>query len=178
MTWSFNRNAYSPAVAELLAEDRLPDLGPGSPNVALRPKFELLDRATIFDDRRIQDSDMARCCLAGLWLHHDFLDESHSISQEIESPTGSYWHAIMHRREPDADNSNYWWRSVGSHPVLDLLSQYSPVLGYSYSTPPAFVDLCERVRGTKSPEEVLARRVQLLEWQLLFDWCWHQAIGR
>ena len=44
---------------------------------------------------------MAACCLCGLWLLHDFLDESHSLSQEITTDTGSYWHGIMHRREPD-----------------------------------------------------------------------------
>lgn len=178
MKWEFDRNAYSPPVAELLVEDRLPELGPGFPNDAIQSTLKSLATAGLFEQHQIGDDEMARCCLAGLWLHHDFLDESHSISQEIETPTASYWHAIMHRREPDAGNSKYWWRRVGSHPVLELLRQYSPAIGYPFSTPQQFVDLCERVRGSKSPEEDLARRVQLLEWQCLFDWCWRQAIGK
>jgi hypothetical protein len=31
------------------------------------------------------------------------------------------------------------------------------------------------VRGTGSPDEELAKQVQLMEWQLLFDWCWRKA---
>src|SRR5688500_14191487 len=40
--------------------------------------------------------DDAVALLAGLWLWHDFLDESHTISQGLHTPTGSFWHAIMH----------------------------------------------------------------------------------
>jgi len=29
-------------------------------------------------------------CLSGLWLYHDFLDESHAVSQELAGPTGAY----------------------------------------------------------------------------------------
>lgn len=32
--------------------------------------------------------------MAGLWLYADQLDASHVISQEMENPTGSFWHAI------------------------------------------------------------------------------------
>jgi hypothetical protein len=103
-------------------------------------------------------------------------DESHRISQDDESdPDRNFWHAVMHRREPDASNSKYWWRRVGAHPVLDRLREHSPATGYDYATPFDFVDFCERVRGTGTAEEELARRVQLLEWQLLFGWCYHVA---
>src|SRR4028119_687385 len=67
------------------------------------------------------------CCRAGLLLLNDDLHASHEISQHIETPTGSYWHAIMHRREGDAFNSKYWWKRVGEHPafirVLDAVSE-------------------------------------------------------
>src|SRR4029079_2010324 len=85
------------------------------------------------------------------------------------SPEGSFWHAIMHRREPDPSNSKYWWRLVGPHPALKRLRD----AGVGCTTPEAFVDECERVRG--SADEDRAKRVQLLEWQLLFDWCWGQG---
>jgi hypothetical protein len=88
---------------------------------------------------------------------------------------GAFWHGIMHRREPDAWNSKYWFRKVGRHPVLDMLVSEAPQIGYSYRNPEEFVDFCEGVRGTGSADEELARRVQLLEWQLLFDWCWNKA---
>jgi hypothetical protein len=146
------------AAAALVAQPRLAPLGPGSPDESMRPKIEALKLAPL--------------CLAGLWLYFDFLDESHRLSQDIETPDGNFWHAIMHRREPDADNSKYWWQRVGSHPVLTQLRVQSLALGYRFTSAPAFVDLCERVRYTGTAEEEQARHVQLLEWQLLYDWCW------
>jgi hypothetical protein len=77
----------------------------------------------------------------------------------------------MHRREPDAWNSKYWWRLVGAHPVLEQLRAQAPKVGYTFTTPEAFVDFCERVRGSGSAEEEVAKRVQQLEWELLFDYC-------
>jgi hypothetical protein len=114
---------------------------------------------------------MPAACHAGLWLYHDFLDESHSISQDSSDSTGAFWHAIMHRREPDAFNSKYWWRRVGSHPVLRMLIELAPSVGYRFTSPEVFVDFCEHVRGTNSADELLAKRVQLLEWQLLLRYC-------
>ena len=71
---------------------------------------------------------VSRTCLcAGIYLWHGMLDESHRYSQSIEgagSPkTGDYWHAIMHRMEPDYFNAKYWNRRVGKHPVYEQLYQ-------------------------------------------------------
>lgn len=169
-------SAYGPAVAALLARDRLPELGPGKPVAAAR------DALVRFDPLRglggvVVDPDAAKACYAGLWLLFDFLDESHTISQDLHTSEGSFWHAIMHRREPDAFNSKYWWRRVGPHPVLACLRADAPAAGYDFRTPESFVDFCERVRGTGSADEQIARRVQLLEWQRLFDHCHRLAVG-
>ena len=53
-----------------------------------------------------------------LLLYNDDLEESHTLSQGIPSATGSYWHGIMHRREPDYPNAGYWFRKVGEHPLF------------------------------------------------------------
>ena len=143
----------------LLAEPRLADLGPGKPVEELRESIEAAAR------------ELPPACAAGLWLKFDFLDESHAISQDIPTPDGSFWHAVMHRREPDAFNSKYWWRRVGPHPVLAQLRGRAATLGYEFTSPEDFVDFCERARGTGSADEDLAKRVQLLEWRLLFDHC-------
>lgn len=155
---------YPPAVAELLATEHPIALGPGTPNTALRAQIAAACAL------------VPPACAAGLWLRFDFLDESHTISQEDEgAPDRDFWHAIMHRREPDAWNSKYWWRRVGAHPVLKQLAEQAPALGYTYTTPEAFVDFCEKVRGSGTEQEKLAQSVQELEWRLLFAWCFERG---
>ena len=149
------------------------ELGPGTPNLAARPALLALTPEIVCPGHR--DRDMAMACLSGLWLLHDFLDESHAISQDLATAEGSYWHAIMHRREPDAWNSKYWWRRVGKHPVLSRLVAEAPALGYDYRNPEDFVDFCERVRGIETAEEDILKQVQYIEWALLFDKCYLEA---
>src|SRR5580693_7316971 len=142
MHWlSIDPTKYGSKVAALLAVPRLAPLGPGLPVPAVREQL-----ATI---------ELPAACLAGLWLYFDYLDESHTISQDLNTKEGSFWHAIMHRREPDASNSKYWWRQVGSHPVLSQLTSEATTLGYQYTSPLDFVDFCERVRGTGTADEDL-----------------------
>lgn len=101
---TFDPAAYAPAIAELLREPWLPPLDAGRPNKTVRTQLEVLTSDNAFAPYTVRDRDMANACRAGLWLYHNFLDESHAISQELDTPTGGYWHAILHRREPDFDN--------------------------------------------------------------------------
>lgn len=151
---------YGPALRALLEPNWLPELGPGTPLTALRPQIAAAAKT------------LPPPCAAGLWLRFDFLDDAHNICQQDEGdPDYDIWHAIMHRREPDAVNSKYWWRRVGPHPVLAQFREKVPLVGYDYTTPEAFVDECERVRRTGTPAETTARRVHRFEWELLFAYC-------
>lgn len=128
---------------------------------------------------------------AGLLLWHDYLDESHELAQSIEGEgenrLGDYWHAILHRREPDYANSKYWFRHVGRQPIFDELERKAvDILSASRSPeattwrdrlqsragwdPFAFVDLCEACARDESTELALvARRIQLAEMALLLE---------
>ena len=196
---TFNPHAYGPAAAELLLPARECPLGSGQPNRAAEGKLRALTVEMLFGSQRVIDHGMAQACLAGLWLYHDFLDESHATSQEIESPSGSYWHGILHRREPDYDNAKYWFRRVGKHPVFEPLRQAAAALATSQELDAAakflatqsawdpfrFVDLCEaavepsvgRISNPSVPVliEGLCRWIQAREWELLFDHCYHAA---
>jgi hypothetical protein len=134
----------------------------------------------------------AQALLSGLWLWHDWLDESHTISQSIETETGSFWHAIMHRREGDFSNAKYWYARCRNHPVLRSMAQFAndilhpqPAdktllrLVHDGWNPNAFVDLAEAVyRRPEDPRYPVAVALQKLEWRLLFDHCMRQASGQ
>lgn len=185
---TFEPEKYGPIVSELLSPGRLMELGPGSPNRAAYATLKQLRATDLFDG--IGDSKMANACLSGLWLYHDFLDESHTISQSIETPTGSYWHGIMHRREPDYGNSKYWFRRVGDHPIFAELCREAASLcsgsrapsaarlaSLDHWDPFAFVDLCQSANGRGDEAELLCRQIQLREWELLFDFSYQQAVA-
>jgi hypothetical protein len=173
-----------PEFRPLLAEDRLNELGPGSPNIDMRAQLEQLERE-LRTSTKVRNRDFAKACMAGLWLYHDFLDESHSLSQELHTVEGSYWHAIMHRREPDFGNSKYWFHRVPKHPIFDDLCRQARALTEQASTPKgseflvqqkvwspsAFVDLCEQAAHGPSELQLLSRQVQRCEWDLLFLFC-------
>jgi hypothetical protein len=139
----------------------------------------------------VANRDAGAAMIAGLWLWHDFLGESHAISQGLEDPTGSFWHAIMHRREGDFSNSKYWIHRVGQHPVYKELAVKADDAirpfpadksifkltndGWNAS---AFVDLVQQVHQAPSdPRHALAVTLQQLEWRLLFDHCTRVAAG-
>lgn len=58
---------------------------------------------------------------SGLHLWNESLHRSHTISQDIQDATGSYWHGIMHRMEGDYGNAKYWFDQAAGHPVYDRL---------------------------------------------------------
>jgi hypothetical protein len=77
--------------------------------------------------------------------------------------------------EPDPGNAAYWFRRTGRHAVFPKLCAEAAGAGYGAGRewdPFGFIEYCESARKRpQSEEEALAMRVQLIEWQLLFDYC-------
>ncbi|MEP7365358.1 MAG: hypothetical protein ABI972_19060 [Acidobacteriota bacterium] len=113
--------------------------------------------------------------VAGLWLHWGEWEKAHGVAQEIATPEGSYWHAILHRQEPDAGNASYWFRRLGPHAIFPALHAAAAEIGWSQGTewdPFAFLELYERTRqrGGKGEKELVAA-IEEAEWNLLFAYC-------
>jgi hypothetical protein len=187
---SFQPANYGPAISGLLTAAPRNALGPGRPQTQHRAVLAALTPQSLLAPHRVVDLQMARAALAGLWLRFDFLSESHSISQEINGATGSFWHGIMHRREPDFSNARYWFRRVATHPVYEHLAVAAHDLADAARAGRKadflleqanwdaidFVDLCEKADDSRELE-TLCEDIQEREWELLFDYSYRSAAG-
>jgi hypothetical protein len=135
---------------------------------------------------------------AGLYLVHGFLDEAHELVQQADqlgrTTTAPYWHAIMHRREPDYDNARYWFRRVGRHSAFDALAAevaqrmtddaFVSRLRFDRVLDPrgrwdsmAFVDLCEQCGRTWDSRAQAAAELQAIEFRVLLEFTCRAATG-
>jgi len=181
MLLPFRPENYGPKVAAILAlagESATDDGAAGARPMDLFPRActsEAAREALMTSDARelfphARDPESA---LAGLLLYFSCLNEAHELIHRFETSDGAYWHGIMHRMEGDAYNAGYWFRYVRSHPVFPALASEAAQLGYAPGPtwdPFAFIRFC-KAATPGSAEDQLARRVQLAEWQLLFDYC-------
>lgn len=186
-------------VQKLETRDPLPPLAPSEEwDGQLTNRISDSSLEMLFDGQSIGDSTMGDAVQSGLLLWNDALDASHTISQGIESRTGSYWHGIMHRREPDYSNAKYWFRRVGGHSIFPALRECALRLLQSGSTESdsladyteaiegaegwdafRFVDWCEAAdRDRSTPEAVKAflQAVQVEEIKLLLHYSYQQAL--
>jgi hypothetical protein len=174
----FQSNTYGPQVAKILALDNAAD---GTRPMELFPTSRTSEtaREMLLKANAAQLFPGARdpeCALSGLFLYFSCLKEAHELLHTFGGLDGAYWHGIMHRMESDAFNAGYWFRRIGRHPVFPALQQEAAQLGYAPGRewdPIAFTGFCEESAHTpeRRANEDLAKRVQLVEWQLLFDYC-------
>ncbi len=151
-------------------------------------------------DRSLGTSSLAESLNAKSPTHHafsagllqcvDHWDASHEAAQEIETgpaaKLSAWWHAIAHRREPDAFNANYWVRKAGPWPesanaaLLDLL-KFEPIesssrfLKATRWQPDLYF---QAVAHTKrdSDDALPLRQLQRLEFIALLDATWEAVV--
>ncbi len=113
--------------------------------------------------------------VAGLWLYVDELDKAHAACQDLDTPTGSFWHLIVHRREGDFSNARYWVRKTGKHPAMDHIDLTGGGAGTGTTVaaydPEELVDRVERATKRGDRESPALESAQRKEWQALFGWC-------
>ena len=192
-------NKLSPHVLDDLQEWRrqLPDLAPrrpGSRNDWLLAALNAAPAESFVPQSRDPISTIA--LQAGIFQWHDYLDESHSCSQQIEGEgpgqLGDYWHGIMHRREPDASNAKYWFRRVGKQSIFPQVAHAADrILGGCDSPdaplwrdkvtaggrwdPFAFIDLCSACENRTDDLALAARHIQFIEMAMLLKETWRAA---
>ncbi|MGF1448299.1 MAG: hypothetical protein ACFB20_02655 [Opitutales bacterium] len=187
----FSPENYLEPLRPLLRRNTPAPLGPGQPETSMGERIKAAEVVRTLQAAGAKDADMAEACLAGIYLLHDHLDTSHTLSQSISGPTGSFWHGIMHRREPDYPNGKYWFARVGEHPIYDdlqseacRLSEENPgtvkglfICNQDHWNPDAFIDFVEAVSGQGGPDEALALAIQQREWELLFDYSYQSTMA-
>ena len=170
----------------LLAAGSLAELGPNR-----RPEAKSiaqLDRelAPIFREVNFS-KDVETSIRAAIYLWHDHLSESHRLAQDVDTPDGSLVHGIMHRREPDYTNAEYWFRRTGRHESFDelgraawelLQGRHPEVCGRVSKAgqwdPFAFLQLCEGAETSPKWRRVL-EELQGLEFQALLRSLWRKG---
>lgn len=187
--WPFEHipeNSPAGALIQALVKTGTPPLVPRTPrDKSLKKSLDAMSLKELFGEAEIGDTNFADAVKCGLYLWNDCLDESHRISQTIETPTGSYWHGIMHRREPDYGNSKYWFRRAGSHEAYPaVLASAKGIAGTMLDLGEAWdpfrmVDLCEEAARTGDREmEAQLEKVQLAEIRVLLDFSFGMAVGQ
>ena len=157
---------YNEAIRSLITPDAFEHYGRSDVGTStLSASLDSLTGEDLFPDG-CADADMATCCLSGLWLLHNFLQEGHEFCQSLNTGEASHWHAIMHRTEGDYSNAKYWYRQAQTK----LADAISTKAGQPFSSD-RIVDGIHQ--DGIDPWQTLA----VAEWQVLFDHCYGVANG-
>lgn len=188
---------YTAALETLESGNPLPPLVPEDVwNGELSEGILATSSEELLKGETVKDKTYAGAIKSGLLLWNDALNDSHDISQELSNNTGSYWHGIMHRREPDYRNAKYWFGRVGTHPIYPEVREGALALFKETANPSAalsdigdkiesnehwdpnqFIDWCEAAAEDLSSDVAqFLQQVQVEEIKLLLAYSYRNAI--
>ena len=113
-----------------------------------------------------------------LLLWHDHWKEAHESTDDFEGhPDSDLLHAMVHRREGDYGNSEYWLRETGHHPLFDILgSKVTPLLAGDETLHQKIIPSGKwNARGfvaavKANPGDPVLREIQAVEFMAYFTW--------
>lgn len=191
---------YAPAIAEVIEKletgNPLPRLVPQEAwNSELTNALESTSLDELFRGESLKNTAFGSAIKSGLLLWNDALNASHNISQGLENQTGSYWHGIMHRREPDYSNSKYWFGKVGAHPIFPQLRERAIAILKETPNPSdtlegiaqaiaasedwdayQFIDWCQAAENGMDDVARFLQQVQVEEIKLLLAYSYQNAV--
>jgi len=73
--------------------------------------------------------------LKALWYDaKDDWEKSHNIIQDLNTKTGSWIHAYLHRKEGDIANADYWYSRAGKQrPSFSLEKEWEEICSHELS---------------------------------------------
>ena len=131
-------------------------------------------------------SERAQVMVALVLIARGALDAAHDIVGELGCPEATWAHAIIHRREGEAEgeaglpgysNARYWFACLGGHtlfPQMQAFAAAHPAAPRARRAwdPAAFVAQCQKSERDGSAEQRdFCSAVQRFELELLFDHC-------
>lgn len=191
---------YTSAITEVIEKlesgNPLPPLVPQEAwSSELTEALESVSLDELFQGASVKNSTFGNAIKSGLLLWNDALNASHNISQGLENQTGSYWHGIMHRREPDYSNSKYWFGRVGTHPIFPQLRERAIAISKEISNPSdalksiaqaieasedwdayQFIDWCQASENGTDDVTRFLQQVQAEEIKLLLAYSYQNAV--
>ena len=188
---------YTAVMETLESGNPLPPLVPDDVwNSELSERIVSASPEELLKGQTVKDETYAGAIKSGLLLWNDDLNDSHDISQRLSNSTGSYWHGIMHRREPDYSNAKYWFGRVGTHPIypelrdcaLSLIKETADpsatlsdigdkIESHEHWDPNQFIDWCAAAEKDLSSDVAqFLQQVQVEEIKLLLAYSYRNAI--
>ena len=164
-----------------LQDDLLKKLMPSEPlSTALLLRVRAADDAAVSGAKAIGDAGNFALVRGGLFSAIDALDDAHAIFQDAKGDLGAYWHAMLHRREGDFENARYWYRRAGVLPCFAALhraaSEFSADMARQANWDPYLLTgECEQARHGAEESVAQLVRLQRVEFDGLFDYCWRQS---
>ena len=137
-------------------------------------------------------SERAQVMVALVLIARGALDAAHDIVGELGCAEATWAHAIIHRREGEAEgeaglpgysNARYWFACLGGHtlfPQMQAFAAAHPAAPRARRAwdPAAFVAQCQRSERAGSAEQLdFCSAVQRFELELLFDHCADMLVG-
>lgn len=141
----------------------------------------------LFHPEKINDRNCCKSVVSGLLIWNDCEDDAHALAQNIHTAEGSYFHAIVHRREPDIWNSGYWFNRTGEHPVFALVYDYvassSPddikkiIISKNTWQPEVFNTLVDDAQKNGNTDDEVLTEIQHAELLFLIAHSYRHSIG-